>query len=346
METSTKVESVTVQSEGTAAWQKFTSRHPDATPFHTIAWKHAVESTFAYDSSFYYIYVDGELAGVIPLFRTPAVIGSDITQPFCEYGSPLVNEGYDQAKVLNVIADKVNPLDTLIIKDSTWTHSRGYSAEGYGGIETGCTFRLLLDEPFDQIRESRFTNEVRRSLRKANEAGLEVREGDVEEYYPVYVQTMRRIGSPQFPLRFFESLQSSFGDNLTVLLSELRGSVVAGVLIIDYGDESVVWSNASFADAWPHKPNYLLYARAIRRAISSGRSVLDFGRTSKNSGVYDFKHQFGGHQYDLMSMVYPPHRLKHASLSQYRFMQPLMATFGSIITNKAIGPRLKEWIHE
>jgi lipid II:glycine glycyltransferase (peptidoglycan interpeptide bridge formation enzyme) len=192
-----------------------------------------------------------------------------------------------------------------------------------------------------------FDTEVRRRVTDARDAGLTIRQIEgLDEYYSLYVKTMKRHGSPQFPRGFFTTLASAFGDRCTVLGAEYEGNLIAGLLTLDTGSESVIWSNASDASYWDRSPNYLLYARAIERAIENGRSVVDFGRTSPGSGTESFKRQFGGQRRPLISMVSPPHRVGRGSISQYRRLQPVLRRLSPVITHERIGPHLKTYIHE
>lgn len=337
-----------LEDEHSGEWESFVGDHAHATPFHTQSWKHAIESTFRYAPRFRVLRdsENGDVAGVIPSFETQGILGNDLTQPFGEYGYPLLNPGVNASSVLRSLSKEVGRFGARIVKDAPWSGITGYEDAIYGGVRTGCTFRLYLDGTYDRLRETTFDGEVRRSVRNARESDVEIRVADIAEYYPVYVQTMRRLGSPQFPQSFFEALTATFGEYCTVLTAELDGTVIAGLLTLSTADNTIIWSSASHSDYWDYKPNHLLYATAIRRAVERNQSVVDFGRTDPESGVHHFKAQFGGTEYPLVSMVAPPHRTSRASLSQYRRLEPLVQRLSRIITHSQVGPRIKEWIHE
>ncbi|WP_049999117.1 lipid II:glycine glycyltransferase FemX [Halococcus sediminicola] len=326
-----------------AEWSAFVESHPAATVFHTAGWASAVETAFGYDPAHRWLADrSGAVRAVIPGFAVGEGLGSSVLNPFCEYGFPLVDEDISDAAVLSALDDG----RTRIVKDAGWSGVSGYRSTGYGGVPTGSAIRLALDRPFETLRESAFDRDVRRCVRTARDHGVTVRDGTVEEFYPLYLATMRRLGSPQFPERFFTALADELGTGVTIRLAERAGETIAGVLLFEHGETTMVWTPVSRRAHWEHRPNHLLYAEAIERACAAGRSTVDFGRSRRESSVHGFKAQFGGVEYPLMSFVTPPHHASRASLDGYGRLAPLTQRLAPLITHPTIGPKLKRAIHE
>lgn len=328
-------------------WERVVDENPAATPFHTLAWREAIRTAFGYEPRYRLFLRDGRPVGAFPAFKTPNVLGADLTQPFCEYGYPLVDDNIDLGSVLgNLTADR-GFLDALVIKESRQSGNVGYRRAGFGGVRTGVTFRLRLDRSFDQIRRDSFGGEATRNLDAAQASDLDVRPiSATDEYYALYRRSMQRLGSPPFPRSFFPALDASFGDACTFLGAELDGTPVAGLLTLSTDEETVIWGNASDPAYWDRSPNHLLYASAIERAVERDRSVVDFGRTRPGSGTARFKRQFGGREYPLVSMVSPPHRLGRASVERYRSLEPVGNWLSPVVTHERVGHRLKAYLHE
>jgi CelD/BcsL family acetyltransferase involved in cellulose biosynthesis len=326
-----------------SAWRAFVEDHPAATVFHTAEWARAVEVAFGYEPQ-YVLVVDhsGEIRAAIPGFVVSDGIGSSVLNPFCEYGFPLIDDETTNAAVLSVLKNA----PTRIVKDAGWSGVSGYNAAGYGGISTGSAIRLSIERPYEELWESTFAKDVRRCVRTARDHGVRVTDGRISEFYPLYLETMRRLGSPQFPERFFTTLAEALGDSVAVLLAEREGDPIGGVFLFEWGDTTMVWTPASNQAHWEHRPNHLLYAEAIERACIAGRSVVDFGRSRRGSSVHGFKAQFGGFDYPLMSFVTPPHHTKKASLDGYGRLSAITPRFAPLITHPTVGPKLKGYIHE
>ena len=336
-------------------WQSVVAAHPSATVFHTWAWLTAVDAAFGYDPDHYLVYETGgsDPVGAVPGFSIAGLDGRTVVNPFCEYGFPLLDADadVDPVAVLRALAADVGPLGARVLKDAGWTGNRAYNAAGYGAVRTGEVIRLDTDRPFEEVRERSFTGETRRCLRSARDGGVTVRPASVEEYYPLYLATMERLGSPQFPERFFRDLAGELADDLLVLVAELGGEdtdddPIGGILALDYDGVRMIWSNASRRDAWDLHPNHRLYAATIEDACETGIEVVDFGRSRPESGVHDFKQGFGGQPSPLASFVTPPHRSGRASLEGYGKAAAVAERFSPVFTHPAVGPRLKRFIHE
>lgn len=253
------------------AWETVVERSQTSTPFHTLAWKRAVEAAFGYRPRYSLVERGGEVVGGVPAFETPNAVGTDITNPFCEYGYPLLTADVDDASMLRSLTDLAGKFDAVIVKEAVQSGVSGYSNAGYGGISTGVTFRLLLDRSYAAIREDVYDVEVRRNVRLARESGIAVTEtSHLDDYYPLYVETMERLGSPQFPRSFFESLLAEFGDDCWVLVARSNNEVVAGVVAVRGASETAIISNASDPRFLEQSPNHLLYAAAIEDAVDRG----------------------------------------------------------------------------
>lgn len=328
-----------------ADWERFVAEQPSATVFHTLGWKRAVESAFGYPPRYRLVTDDGRIVAAVPGFEVPSLFGTVITTPFGEYGFPLIDGESDP--VLQALAESTAPLEALVLKESHWSETTGYATAGFGGVETGICLQLDVERPFEAVREDSFTGGARRNVRKARENGVTIREGDsFDAYYRLYLATMRRLGSPPFPLAFFEALCRELAENVTVLLAVHDGRVIGGLFAFEYGARCLVWGNVSEPAEWERKPNDLLYAEIIRRACESDVSVVDFGRNEPESNVHTFKTEFGGEETQLTSLVYPPGRSDVASIEGYKRAAPLARRLAPLIANRTIGPRLKWWVHE
>lgn len=328
-----------------AEWERFVGDRANATVFHTLGWKRAVESAFGYTPRYRLVTDRDRTVAAVPGFEVPTVFGTTVTTPFGEYGFPLIDG--ESEPILAALAEVTSPLETLILKESDWSETTGYSTAGFGGVETGICLQLGVDRPFDAVWDDSFASDARRNVRKAREFGVTVSEADsIDPYYPLYLRTMRRLGSPPFPAAFFKALEEELAESVTLLLARYDGEVIAGLLAFEYGDRCLIWSNASTPEVWDYNPNDLLYTEIIRRACESDASVVDFGRNERGSNVHEFKTQFGGEETQLTSLVYPPGRTGAASIDEYKRIAPVARAFAPIVANRKVGPWLKWWIHE
>jgi len=330
-----------------ADWERLVESPSDATVFHTLGWFRAVAESFRYRPAYRLVYDSASERPIaaVPGFLVPEPTGVSVVNPFCEYGFPLVHTGADEQAVLTRLASETpTPFGARILKDAQWTGRAEYPIPEYGGTQTGYTVRVPTDGPEDP--SERFDDDVHRGVRIARENGVTVEPADPEALYPQYLETMRRLGSPPFSKQFFIALGEHLPDTATALLARIDNEVVGGVLLLEWADTTMVWANASNPTYWDAKPNHLLYARSIARAVEQGRHVVDLGRTRSDSGVAEFKAKFGGTRSPLASFVAPPHRRSRASLESYTDLQALTSRLSPIVGHRTVGPLLKEAIHE
>src|SRR5262249_23763157 len=74
-------------------WDSFVLGQPEGTLFHSIAWKHAIERTFGFESRYLVAEQDKKITGVLPLFLTSNWIQGRalISTPFAVYGGICAN---------------------------------------------------------------------------------------------------------------------------------------------------------------------------------------------------------------------------------------------------------------
>lgn len=330
-----------------ARWDSFVSTHDRATPYHTLAWRRALEQVFGYEPDFRLVVDErDEVVAAVPGFRTSDLVGHTVVNPFCEYGYPLLAEGADPEPVLEALRPESSRV-TRIVKESPLSAVSGYRPAGYGGIQTGVTHRVDVSVAFEQLSENLLADSLSRRARLAREADLSVDDdGDLEQYHRLYRETMARLGSPQFPPSFFPTLKREFGDAFRYWAATVDGDTVGGVVGLAHGDTLCLLSNAAVRDADHVSPNPLLYLSILSAACSGDRTVVDFGRTEPGSGVDEFKSLFDGRVLPLVSFVTPPRAVESASVSGYKRLAPVARLASPVITHPAVGPRLKRVIHE
>jgi FemAB-related protein (PEP-CTERM system-associated) len=137
---------------------------------------------------------------------------------------------------------------------------------------------------------------VRNLVRKGQRGALRVKWGGPEllpEFYAVFSENMRDLGTPVFGQALFQSALERFSGRaeLCIIRAEER-PVAAGLLLHGWGVSEV--PSASCLRRYNHtNANMLLYWHLLERAIQRGQEVFDFGRSSQDSSTYRFKKQWG-----------------------------------------------------
>jgi FemAB-related protein (PEP-CTERM system-associated) len=137
---------------------------------------------------------------------------------------------------------------------------------------------------------------VRNQIRKAEKSGLTASVGGSEllmDFYGVFAENMRDLGTPVYPRRFFYEMLTQFPDATRIFIVRHDGKPVAGSITYAFRETMEVPSASSLKAYRAMCPNNLLYWTMIQQAIADGFSTFDFGRSTPGEGTFMFKQQWG-----------------------------------------------------
>ncbi len=147
---------------------------------------------------------------------------------------------------------------------------------------------------------SGYNAKVRNQVRKGDKAGLAIEFGGAEllgGFYDVFCTNMRDLGTPVYPRRLFAAVLATFDQGAELAVVRHEGRAVAGALLlhtaVDGRSEASVPSASSLRGAKQTNANMWMYHELLKRAVSRGAGVFDFGRSTPDSGTYRFKKQWG-----------------------------------------------------
>jgi lipid II:glycine glycyltransferase (peptidoglycan interpeptide bridge formation enzyme) len=172
---------------------------------------------------------------------------------------------------------KVDPDASLNAVSATLV-ARGwrYSAEQ---IQFRNTALLDLRPPESDLLAA-MKSKTRYNTRLAGRRGVIIRAGavrDIPRFYEMYAETGKRDG---FTIRTYDYYRGTWLSFLQaglahMLLAEVEGEAVAGLILFRFGDKAWYMYGASTARHRAKMPNYALQWAAIRWAKSAGCTVYD-----------------------------------------------------------------------
>jgi FemAB-related protein (PEP-CTERM system-associated) len=307
-------------------WDALVDAHPRGSLYHTWRWSEFAGHAFGFEI-FRLIDRDegGRLRGILPLVeqRSPLFGRRLVSLPFYNYGGPL---GDTPAAELSLIAQatdlaRVRRVRTLEIRDDV-------PREGLTAREDKVTVELELPDSSEALGKalgSKLRSQVRRADRESPEVafgGLDL----VDEFYPVFAATMRDLGTPVYPKRFFRELLSHLGADCTVVVVRLRGRPAGVALLTHYRQRTEIPWAASLHELRATSVNMRLYWECLVHAIGRGSRFFDFGRSTVDAGTYRFKLQWGGRPRQL-HWIYPLEPAGASSVGQGRIVQRAQAAW-------------------
>jgi FemAB-related protein (PEP-CTERM system-associated) len=196
----------------------------------------------------------------------------------------------------------------------------------------------------------RLPAKVRNQVRKAEKSGLSTVVGGAEllkEFYSVFVVNMRDLGSPVHDVKFFTAIAEEFGPHFRVRLVRDGTKAIGGLVSLVFKDTVVVpWASA-LREYFPKCPNNLLYWQEIENRCAEGYKLFDFGRSSRGSGTYEFKRQWGAepvqlHWYAISDHAGHGHAIEGTGLAArcfQRIWQQLPVRLTAVL-----GPRIRKYL--
>lgn len=274
------------------AWDAFVHSRPDATFFHQAAWRHVIASAFRHVPHYLVARRDGTITGILPLvhLRTRLFGNFLVSNPFCVYGGPLAADAESAAALENAAAILMTKTGARFCEfrfrdepTSAWT----------AGPELYATFRKRIEKS-DEANLKLIPRKQRAVVRKGIDSGLTSavsRDGDA--FFRLYAESVRNLGTPVFPRRYFRLLLDAFPNCAEVLTVEEEGRPVCGVLSFVFRNEILPYYAGGGKEARGLGGHDFMYWEVIRRAAQRGLEVFDFGRSKVGTGAYAFKKNWG-----------------------------------------------------
>jgi CelD/BcsL family acetyltransferase involved in cellulose biosynthesis len=278
-------------------WAAFVDTRPEATVFHHPTWVRLLAECYGYHP-FILSMRDGAggITAGVPAIEVRGIRSGRrwITLPFTDYCPPLgVSERAIEQLVTGIGAQvRAGAAASFELR-----------ASPPGAVVTArpeaVRHTLMLGSDPAIVRHG-FSKMHQRNIRKAEKSALRVEQGasatDLDTFYRLHLLTRRRLGVPVQPRRFFHLLGEHVlararGFVMTVRLDEIP---IASAVFLCWNGTIIYKYGASDERYWEHRPNNLLFWRAIAWGCEHNCHTFDWGRTDlQDEGLREFKRGWG-----------------------------------------------------
>jgi serine/alanine adding enzyme len=277
-----------------AGWDEFVRARPDATVYLLGGWALLAREVFGHSA--YFIEARdaaGALGGVLPVVRQKSLLFGDCltSMPFFNYGGALAVTPELTVALMEQARSLAQQLGSRYLEFRD-TEPR----PGEWRVRTD-KVTLMLDLPGDFAALSKQLGaKLRSQVKRAERENPSVRVGGVElldDFYGIFCRTMRDLGTPVYPRRFFAAILERFRNECVLVVVDRAGQpAAAAFLVLSSQRAEVPWA-ACREDAKPGGFNMRLYWEVLRVVVERGCRQFDFGRSTVDSGTYRFKLQWG-----------------------------------------------------
>jgi FemAB-related protein (PEP-CTERM system-associated) len=275
-----------------AEWDAFVLDHPDGTVCHRAAWSRILADSFGYRTHSLIARVGDDVAGVLPLTEVKSRLFGHrlVSSAFCVYGGPLAAND----SVLTALTKAAQDIaDRLGVENLEYRSTRVLQPDWAHKSNLYVTYKKALPPDPDKVLES-CPPKRRNKVRKGLKGGLIIENGDsLDRHYEIYAESVRNLGTPVFPKRYFANILAGFGKDAEIITVNHRGRPLAVALQLYFRDEATpYYTGRSEAGQSLNAFDVLTYA-CMRRAAERGVRVFDFGRSKRGTGAFEFKDQWG-----------------------------------------------------
>lgn len=272
----------------------YVAEHPESVFFHRPEWSLAVERGCGQRG--HYLLAErpgGSIAGCLPLtdVRSALFGRALVSTGFGTGGGVLADEKGAEAALLRAAAELADRLGcpALELRGGPFPDDYTVRDDVYVGF--------AMDLPTGEEAILKSIKRRHRGVKRARALDLGVRIGtgpeDRSDFFRVYGESMRNLGSPVFPRRLFDSMLDLFGDDSDIVTIFNGAEPVASLLNFYFkGIVHPYWGGGTWA-ARDCFASELMYFETMCHAARRGCSRFDFGRSKVGSGNHSFKMNWG-----------------------------------------------------
>jgi len=338
-------------------WNEYVTKNRHSHVYHLWEWGDVLCKTYNYERHYLAAKQGEDILGAFPcLFVKSLIFGKRlISLPFVEYAGPILKNDIDSmtAKlVLTQLLEYTEKLskklkaDYIEIRHPSPFGSPLLPSLGLRALQRHITFRIDLTKEESKLWRD-LHKKCRNSLRKAMKTGIKIKEVDtdsLEQYYDLYLDSQKRLGSPPHSSDFFCNVYDAFRADglLRMTLAMYDDKPIAGVMVFCFKDRLYWFGNAVNRKYASLNPTNLLLWDTIQYGRENKFRVFDLGQTRKDDqGIYRFKSGWGSNETDLEDFVFLSKNveLPNPSKRKYVLLSKMWSMMPKALARK-IGPRI------
>jgi hypothetical protein len=310
-------------------WKHFVASHPGGSIYHHPAWLMALEKEYGQKGLHLACEgTNGEYLAVLPLLYTRGLpfnsggmlAGRRLSSlPRTPVAGPLSTDQRATIAVVQAAIDQIRDDRRIQLQIKSQGPELTGMLEGVGCTPWRLSYVLRLpgatQTPY-RIADSHDRAKIRWAINKAIKMDVSIRpaetETDLQHWYVLYLDTMRRNAVPSRPYRFFAALWEFLQPQglMQLLLAEKskqgHRSIIAGSIFFMFGRTVSYAFNGSAVQDMPLRPNDFIQWHAINDACKRGFDSFDFGEVpAGHSALAKFKSKWGSEPTRLYRYYYP-----------------------------------------
>jgi FemAB-related protein (PEP-CTERM system-associated) len=301
------------------AWEAFVFMQRDTTFFHRAGWRRVIESSLGHHAHYRCAWRGNTLVGILPLIEVKSRFFGHalVSLAFGVTGGIAALDGTAVA----ALADDAEQLGARLGVDFVeLRHETPHDIPWITKPELYFGFRRTLQRD-DAANLKAIPRKKRADLRKAiDNKNLTVdTSADPKTFYRIYSESVRNLGTPVLPRRFYTAIAEEFGNAVELSTINSPEGPVAALMTYFFKNVAMPYYGGATPAARPLHAYDLLYWRLMSRAVERGCSVFDFGRSKRGTGAFDYKTYWG---FEPTPLAYQFHLIRQHELPEINPLNP------------------------
>ena len=284
-------------------WDQFVMDQIAATFFHQWKWRGLLHEVFGYEPHYLWVEDGNQIVGILPMFLVrSALFGKSlVAMPLGVYGGIVATSDAAAKLLIQQAVEIAHRTRAKYLEMRGNPYSDSLPTGALDGVAASVkqkdlyyTFIAPID-PSDDVNLANIPRKQRRMIRQAQNSGLKAvfDNGRLRDFYEVYAESVRNLGTPVFGYNYFQQLVEKFRDMCVVLVVEYQGKVVAGVMVFFFKDQVLPYYGGAIKKYFHLAPNDFMYWELMSYAAARGARIFDFGRSKEGTGPFNFKRHWG-----------------------------------------------------
>jgi FemAB-related protein (PEP-CTERM system-associated) len=274
-------------------WEAFVEAAPDATLFHRAGWARVIANAYGHPTYFRYASRGGRIVGVLPLVhvKSPLFGNALISTGFCTFGGIAAS---DQGAALALAKDAAELGKSLGVDHVELRHTAALPIDWTVKSGLYAAFRRSMDADIG-VTWGQLPQQKRQELRRSIKSGLRQQVGPdlLDDFFRIYGTSVRNLGTPVYPRRFFAAIAEEFGDSVELAVVHGTAGPVSAVMAFYFRDQVCPYFAGGLPEARTEHAYDFMYWSLMDRATERGARLFDFGRSKRGTGAFDYKLSWG-----------------------------------------------------
>lgn len=272
--------------------------------FNSPPWLGALSDTYGFDTEAWIVERDGVAVGGMPAIRLGEGAWRRLSVlPFSDYCNLIDLDGSAWPVLADRLVASGSPVELRCLGDQPAVVDDRFYVAGPPDLWHGVDL-----EPDEEKAWEGLPGSARRAIRKARDSRIEVRVTDdlisLRSFFELHLLTRKnKYRLLAQPHELFTAMHKRFGEDMVLLGAWQGDTLIAGILLLVWGDVMYYKFNASSPAALEVRPNDLLMWEATRLGVSRGLGVLDLGRTDgDHESLARYKSKYATEERNITTM--------------------------------------------